>query len=274
MRVRRLAYPLFAVAAERSVKSLPRIIAAACVLALAVGLALPQTAYSEREIALSFGLVALAFVLVGALLTTRRAENAVGWLMLAIGVVMSVMVVGGQYAGYALLGDPSLPLGLEVAWLGTWVFLPMLALVNVLLLVFPLGRLEGRRRWVARASVVAAAVATVTQALLPGPMDGFGELENPFAIETAESALHAVFTVSGLIAGSAFLIAVVSVFARLRHASGDERQQLKWFAYAAGLLVLCQVPKSCRWASTRRWSASCSSCWPSPRCPRQWPWRS
>ena len=203
---------------------------------------MPQTAYSEREIALSFGAVALAFVLVGALLTTKRAENAVGWLMLAIGVAMTVLVVSGQYAGYALLGDPSLPLGLEAAWLGTWVFLPMLALVTLLLLVFPLGRLEGRRRWVARVIVVAAAVATVTQALLPGPMDGFGDLQNPFGIESADAALHVVFSVSGLIAGVAFLIAVVSVFARLRHARGDERQQLKWFAYAAALLVLCQVP--------------------------------
>ena len=223
-------------------KSLPGITAAVCVLALAVGLVVPQTVYSEREIALSFGSVALAFVLVGALLTARRAENAVGWLMLAIGVLMTLLVAGGQYSGYALAGDPSLPLGLEVAWLGTWLFLPMLALVSVLLLVFPLGRLERRGRWVARVSVVAAAVATVAQAFLPGPMDGFGELENPFGIEKVESALRAVFTVSTLIAAIAFLIAVVSVFTRLRHARGDERQQLKWFAYAAGLLVLCQVP--------------------------------
>jgi hypothetical protein len=151
-------------------------------------------------------------------------------------------VASGQYAGYALLGDPSLPLGLEMAWLGTWVYLPMLALVGVLLLVFPLGRLEGRRRWVAYVTVVAAAVATAIQAVLPGPMDGFGELRNPYGIESAESALRAVFTVSVTIAAIAFVTAVVSVFARLRRARGDERQQLKWFAYAAGLLVLCQLP--------------------------------
>ena len=192
---------------------------------------------------MSFGSVALAFVVVGALLTIRRAENAVGWLMLAIGVVMTVLVASGQYAGYALLGDPSLPLGLELAWLGSWVFLPMLALVNVLLLVFPLGRLErppapGGARERGRGSHrhrhpsrPARADGRLRRA--PEPVRDRG----PRRARCARSS-----ACPGRSRWIAFLIAVASVFTRLRHARGDERQQLKWFAYAAGLLVLCQVP--------------------------------
>ena len=88
------------------------------------------------------------------------------------------------------------------------------------------------------------------------------------------AALHAVFSVSGLIAGVAFLIAVVSVFARLRHARGDERQQLKWFAYAAGLLVLCQVPNVLPLGLDSSLLGLVLSSSPSPPCPRRSPWRS
>jgi hypothetical protein len=212
------------------------------VAALAAGAALPATAYSERTVALAFGIFALAFVLVGALLAVRRPANAVGALMLAIGVLMTVMVASGQYAGYVLLRDPSLPLGIETAWLGSWIYIPALGLMVVLLLVFPLGRVERAWRWPLRACLAGTGVATVAQALLPGPMDGFGELANPFGIEAAESPLQLAVATGGAVVGLTLIVAVIGVFVRLRRARGDERQQLKWFAYAAGLLVVCQLP--------------------------------
>jgi hypothetical protein len=231
------------VAAELAVRRLPVAIVALCVLGLAGSLAIPATAYSERGVSLLFTLYALAFVLVGGLLAARRPEHLVGHIMLAIGALMSVLVISGQYAGYALLGDRSLPLGLEAAWLGSWIYLPGLGLTTLLLLVFPLGRLEGGfRRGLARATVAAVAVATLVQALVPGPMDGFGRTRNPFGIDSLEGALQFLVGASALIGVLAFLTAVITVFARLRSARGDERAQLKWFAYAGGLLVLSQLP--------------------------------
>jgi hypothetical protein len=223
----------------------PAVLAILCLLALGAALMIPPTAYSEREISLLFSLFAAAFVAVGGLLAMRRPEHLVGRLMLAIGVLLSVGVASGQYAGYALLRDPSLPLGLELAWLGTWVFVPVLGLMSVLLLVFPHERLAGRRNvTLARVAVGAAALATAAQAFLPGPMDGFGDLQNPFGIAALEGPLRLALTASFAVAALAFLAATVIVFARLRRAHGDERQQLKWFAYAAALLVVCQLPNA------------------------------
>jgi hypothetical protein len=225
------------------VRRLPLVIAGVCVVGLCGALAIPATAYSERGVSLLFSLYALAFVLVGGLLAVRRPEHLVGRIMLVIGALMSALVISGQYAGYALLADRSLPLGLAAAWLGSWIYIPALGLMAVLLLVFPLGRLEGRfRRGLARVTVVAVAAATVVQALVPGPMDGFGRTRNPLGIDAIGGVLRVAAAAGGVIGVLAFLAAVITVFARLRRARGDERQQLKWFAYSGALLVLSQLP--------------------------------
>jgi hypothetical protein len=221
----------------------PVAIVAVCVLALAGSLAIPPTTYSERGIALLFAVFSLPFVLVGGLLMVRRPEHVIGRVMLGIGGLMTLLVASGQYAGYALLRDRSMPLGLEAAWWGSTMFIPLFALIVILLLVFPRERLEGRgRRAIARVAVAAAAVATIAQALLPGPMDGFGTRRNPFGIEAAETPLSIALTGAQAVGAACFCLAVIDVFTRLRRARGDEREQLKWFAYAAVLLVVCQLP--------------------------------
>jgi hypothetical protein len=63
-------------------------------------------------------------------------------------------------------------------------------------------------------------------------------VSNPFGIEgTLRSILH----VLGMLAMAAVLVccilAVISVFVRLQSAEGEERQQIKWFAYAAAVLL-------------------------------------
>src|SRR6478609_4473834 len=102
---------------------LPIAIVAACLSGLAIALALPPTAYSERDLTLLFTAFAVPYVLVGGLLAVRRPEHVVGRLTLGVGALMTLEVVSGAYAGYALLRDTSLPLGLEAAWMGTMIFI-------------------------------------------------------------------------------------------------------------------------------------------------------
>ena len=216
-------------------------IAALSVLMLAAGvLVIPPTEQTETELAVAFSAFALAFVAVGALVAVSRPDNAVGWLMLSAGATMSIPVVSGQYAGWVLFGDGGGALGAArlSAWLSTWLYILAAGALVCLLLAFPAGRLLGRRRWLAAVAAPATATASVAQALVPGEMDGFPGVANPFGIVSAQAVLDAVLTVSGTVVAVAFLIAVAAVFARLRSADGDERQQLKWFAYAAALFVL------------------------------------
>ena len=64
------------------------------------------------EQSLSLAPMSLSFATVGALIGSRRSGNPIGWLCLAIGVVVAELHCARQYATYALVTAPgSLPGG-------------------------------------------------------------------------------------------------------------------------------------------------------------------
>jgi hypothetical protein len=81
-----------------------------------------------------------------------------------------------------------------------------------------------------------AAVHAASVALAPGTLVDY-PIENPAGIEFA-GGLRALAEASILVLVIPLMVlSVVSLFVRLRRSSGAERQQLKWFAYAAALLA-------------------------------------
>ena len=102
-------------------------------------------------------------------------------------------------------------------------------------LLFPDGRLPTPRwRPFAWMVVVVMVLGTVTIAFSPGPIDSLGTIRNPLGIEGAP-ALHDAVEVFVFVLT---LVAAASVLVRLRRADGVERQQIKWFAYAASVLAV------------------------------------
>jgi hypothetical protein len=188
---------------------------------------------------LQFVSFAMAFVTVGAVVASRRPENLVGWLLLAIGfeVVLGAFVAG--YAEHALLvRSGSLPGGVAAAWLAEWLLVPVFHLLALLLVLFPDGRLPSRRwRPFVWLVVITALAAVFARAFSPGPLEGFPSVPNPLGIEALGGLLPVVertWEVVGLILVVVF--ATASLFVRMRRASGVERQQVKWLLYAATLL--------------------------------------
>jgi hypothetical protein len=183
---------------------------------------------------------------VGAIVASRRPENAVGWLLCLSGVAVGTSSFASQYAIYALLARPgSLPAGEALAWIASWVLPIMIGLQVSYLLLFPTGRLPGRR-WRPLAWLVVAfvSVGVALSAFSPGAYLGsLGPIRNPLGVEGLTGAYKAL-----LYAGAPLLFgaAVLSLFVRLRRAEGVERQQLKWFAYAAAMfasgIVLIVIP--------------------------------
>jgi hypothetical protein len=113
----------------------------------------------------------------------------------------------------------------------------MIGLQVSYLLLFPTGRLPGRR-WRPLAWLVVAfvSVGVALSAFSPGAYLGsLGPIRNPLGVEGLTGAYKAL-----LYAGAPLLFgaAVLSLFVRLRRAEGVERQQLKWFAYAAAMFAL------------------------------------
>src|SRR5919199_653279 len=179
-------------------------------------------------------LSALSYAPVGALIASRHPENPVGWLLCLYGLVISISHFGAQYATHTLLAQPeSLPAGEAMAWIVSWV-LPILNGMQVFyILVFPTGRLPSRRwRWLGWLTVAFVVVGGILAAFSSGALLGIlGPIQNPLGIEGFSNTYYKaiLFTMTPLLT----LAAALAVFIRLRRAIGVERQQVKWFAYAA-----------------------------------------
>jgi hypothetical protein len=177
-------------------------------------------------------------VTVGAIVASRRPENPVGWLLLLSGLAISMNHFSAQYAIYALLAQPgSLPAGQALAWIASWL-LPIYAGLQVFyLLLFPTGRLPSRRwRPLAWLTVAYILVGVILSAFSSGAYLGsLGPIRNPLGMEGFTNVYKALlYTVSPLLYGAVAL----SLLMRLRRAVGVERQQIKWFAYAAAIFAL------------------------------------
>lgn len=86
----------------------------------------------------------LAFVLLGSLLVLRRPRHPVGWLLAALGLAVLVQQATQEYAITSLAGSSALPGWRLAAWVSAWSIAPPLALLVVVLLVFPTGRPPSR----------------------------------------------------------------------------------------------------------------------------------
>jgi hypothetical protein len=177
-------------------------------------------------------------VTVGAIVASHRPENPVGWLLCLMAVVISTDSFAAQYATYALVAQPnSLPAGEAMAWIASWLLPIMIGFQVFYLLLFPTGRLPSRRwRWLAWLTVAFVVVGVVLSAFSPGALMGaLGPIRNPLGIEGFTNVYTTLlYTISPLLFGAVAL----SVFMRLRHAVGVERQQIKWLAYAAAASAL------------------------------------
>lgn len=182
-------------------------------------------------------LAAIAFSTVGAVIAPRTpSDNHIGWLYCVVGLLFAVAHFSAEYALYTLLAafGSLLPGGEAAAWLASWLWVPQLGCVVLVILLFPDGRLPSRGwRWFAWLSVLLVAVGAVSNALSPGPIEALGPIRNPLGVESLPNAYQA----TDQVVNTLMLVAAISLFVRLRRARGPERQQVKWFVYAVGLVV-------------------------------------
>jgi hypothetical protein len=124
-------------------------------------------------------IAAISFAPVGALIVSRRPENPVGWLMCLLGVAFSIAHFSAQYAIYALLAQPnSLLPGEMLAWMASWILPVIIALQVFSFLLFPTGRLPGRRwRWLAWLTVAFAVAGVISSAFSFGANAGLGPVQ-------------------------------------------------------------------------------------------------
>lgn len=180
-------------------------------------------------------LIGPTFATLGALIVSRRPGNVIGWIFLVAGVGASVQLLCGQYATVALHSETA-PGGAVAAWLSTLAQTSIVFSTLFLILLFPTGRLPSPRwRSVAWISGTVIVVSVVVTALTPGPVQDFPSVVNPFGAEDAAAVLVVLDTSVGWTGLACFVAAVLSLILRFYRSRGEERLQLKWFAYAATL---------------------------------------
>lgn len=181
---------------------------------------------------------AMAFVVVGALLTSKRPDHTVGWIVAVTGLASAILAAGAAATDGGL--------GIYVLWAGSWLWVVSGVLPGIILpLVFPTGQvLSPRWRIAVWAGFVGMVLVCVVQALVSFEKAGVStQAENPFRLAAAEPLLENVaLPVGALLLFGALLAAIVSSILRYRRSHGDERQQLRWvmtaFVTAAALYIV------------------------------------
>lgn len=186
----------------------------------------------------------LLFASVGALIVSRRPSNAIGWILCAASMASGLTLNGLGYGYvYDSLEGPvgRLPATEWVAWFSAWVnTMAGIPAGVLLLLVFPTGRPASRAWWaVLWVGIGSALLAGVAQAIQPGALPDYPAITNPVGMTGgAGEAATAVANATGVLTVALLVVGAASVVSRLHASRGVERQQLKWFAYAAAILAL------------------------------------
>jgi signal transduction histidine kinase len=187
-------------------------------------------------------LVSMLFTTIGALVATRQPKNAIGWIFCAIGLIVTSSGASGQYAIYAVMSSPgSLPWGGTAAWLEAFLNGPIIfTMFALLLLLFPNGQPPSHRwRAVLWLDLIAALLLFVGS-FKPGLMETSSlNVANPFGIEKMGALLNALSQVGLYLALALTAVGAVSLIVRFRRSRAEERQQIKWFAFAGA--IMCAV---------------------------------
>jgi hypothetical protein len=196
----------------------------------------------DRLPAWSFTAVAVPFALVGALIVVRRPGNRLGGVLLVGALSINLEKIAQELVQYGVRHPGVVPGLVWIGWISNWAWVPSILMVLLVLLLFPDGQpLSPRWRPLVWVIVAGALVTMVAAALLPGIVDT--ALPNPLGLAGRTGAMLEeqlqMLVTFGLplvtVAASASLIV------RFRQARGVQRQQLKWLAYAAGMVILTLV---------------------------------
>jgi signal transduction histidine kinase len=188
-------------------------------------------------IALSVNLV------VGAVVALARRENPVGWLFLALGLVLLLEAPTDAYVQYGpgLTGDLPGTSAIIVLTDASWVV--WFTLVALILLLTPTGRsLTPRWRWVARVQVVAGICAFLLAIPSGKTLDPpYQHFQNPMEVDAIQPWADWLGTICVYTIGVGLIASGISLLLRFRRATGDERRQLLWLVFAVAPLPLYVV---------------------------------
>ena len=204
------------------------------VTGLVVAVVLPERQADEDLWSLLASVVfAVSFATVGALVASRRPDNPLGWIMCLAGLAYGLGGVTVSYTESTLADADDDALFTFADWISGWVWMVGIGpAATFLLLLFPSGHLPSPRwRPVAWAAAGALCLMLPGLALTESPTGDPGP-DNPVGVPGAE----VVAGIGALVLVMAAVASIASLVVRFRRARSEERRQLKWLTYAAGIV--------------------------------------
>jgi hypothetical protein len=218
-------------------------------------------------------LAAVSAATVGAVLAMRRPRHPVGWLLQGIALSLGLTAVVAQYLVGALLARPGTLPGTRYAL----VYYPAsvmagLCMGGFVMLLTPTGSLPPGRGWRWWARLVGAVpVLLLGVVTLAGgaPRTSYRGVGSPFDLNRFTGVVLVANQLALALTILGFGVAAGSFVQRFQRARGVERQQLRWVALAAALVILGGVIGLAALSLGRPWCSAgrSGSAWRSCRWP-------
>jgi signal transduction histidine kinase len=211
------------------------------ILACAVGADDVNAGDVNLLLAIVIGITGMGIV--GAVLSAKAPQNPLGPAYQVAAMFMALAVLASLYGERGLSDLPDLPLVPIAGWLTQLAFVPAFAATCTAFLLFPDGHPPSARwrpvMWLIWGGAVVAAIGT-TFGSPRFEFDPRSTVANPFRMgpEGLFVGLNILGGAASFIGG---ILAVISVVVRFRRSKGDERQQLRWLAWAAGAILVCAI---------------------------------
>ena len=175
--------------------------------------------------------IALSFGVVGLVVAWHRPRNPIGWFMLALAPSLIYQIDGGLYNVLNYRLGHRLPLA-PVALVLFHVFEPALAVIPLIILLFPDGRLPSPR-W--RRPVGGYLTLALADAIVQAQMSVYALTHHRTQVDTSgqliisnDHAYGAFYAFAALVFFGFWVLAVGYQVVSWRRAAGERRQQLSW----------------------------------------------